>query len=402
MSKSDWKRGASESRQQIELLRARWPKAFPAKGHEVRPLANAAPAIAEALGWSNAYARGVLSPWVLREAYCRAVLAHAMRINLDGSESEQTVEDEARAMATARLALLADRKAQEPQRKAQEAERKARAAAAKPPPPAPLPARARACAAGRARARPGAAEGAEDPHARRVRKGGLAQARARDDGSRDHHSAPGAMRAPPTGLGASHSRERQAPPMALADVTPSAGRVRGRLPHFNACHVFVLFAKAPFVWTRKAHFVEAIMKVIVLASQKGGVGKTTLTGNLAVAAELAGDGPSVLIHTDPQGSLSAWWNARQAESPALAPATLAGLGTKLKGLEAAGYAYAVVDTPPAITDAIKAVVALADLVLIPVKPSPHDLRAVGRTVEIAREGGKDSASSSPRRKPMPF
>ena len=131
MSKSDWKRGASESRQQIELLRARWPKAFPAKGHEVRPLANAAPAIAEALGCSNAYARGVLSPWVLREAYCRAVLAHAMRINLDGSETELTVDDEARAMATARLALIAARKAQEP-------ERKARAAAAKPP-PAPLP-----------------------------------------------------------------------------------------------------------------------------------------------------------------------------------------------------------------------------------------------------------------------
>ncbi len=130
------------------------------------------------------------------------------------------------------------------------------------------------------------------------------------------------------------------------------------------------------------------MKVIVLASQKGGVGKTTLSGNLAVAAELAGDGPSVLIDTDPQGSLSAWWNAREADSPALAPATLAGLAAKLKGLEAAGYAYAVVDTPPAITDAIKAVVALADLVLIPVKPSPHDLRAVGRTVEIAREGGK--------------
>src|SRR5271166_4991357 len=132
MSKSDWKRGAGESRQQIELLRARWPKAFPAKGHEVRPLANAASAIAEALGWSNAYARGVLSPWVLREAYCRAVLAHTMRINLDGSESELTVDDEARAMATKRLEQIAARKAQEPERKAQ-------AAAAKPPPPAPLP-----------------------------------------------------------------------------------------------------------------------------------------------------------------------------------------------------------------------------------------------------------------------
>ncbi len=85
-----------------------------------------------ALGWSNAYARGVLHAWKMREAYCRAVLAHAMRINLDGSESELTVDDEARAMATARLAVIAARKAQEPERKAQEA-------AAKPPAPALLP-----------------------------------------------------------------------------------------------------------------------------------------------------------------------------------------------------------------------------------------------------------------------
>jgi len=56
------------------------------------------------------------------------------------------------------------------------------------------------------------------------------------------------------------------------------------------------------------------MQVIVFASQKGGVGKTTLTANLGVAAELSGDGPAVLIDTDPQGSLAAWWNAREAES----------------------------------------------------------------------------------------
>ena len=135
MSKSDWKRGASESRQQIELLRARWPKAFPAKGHEVRPLANAAPAIAEALGWSHAYAKGVLSPWVLREAYCRAVMRYPMRVNLDGSESELTVDDEARAMATSRLAQIAARKAKEAPRK-QEPEL---AAVAQPPAAAPEP-----------------------------------------------------------------------------------------------------------------------------------------------------------------------------------------------------------------------------------------------------------------------
>jgi chromosome partitioning protein len=65
------------------------------------------------------------------------------------------------------------------------------------------------------------------------------------------------------------------------------------------------------------------MYVIVLASQKGGAGKTTLAAHLAVAAEAAGDGPAVLIDTDPQGSLSAWWNVRKAEVPVLAPMTSA-------------------------------------------------------------------------------
>ena len=79
------------------------------------------------------------------------------------------------------------------------------------------------------------------------------------------------------------------------------------------------------------------MHVIVLASQKGGAGKTTLAAHLAVAAEAAGDGPAVLIDTDPQGSLSAWWNVREAETPALAPTTIAELPEKLAALAEAGY-----------------------------------------------------------------
>lgn len=133
------------------------------------------------------------------------------------------------------------------------------------------------------------------------------------------------------------------------------------------------------------------LQVIVFASQKGGVGKTTLTANLGVAAEMAGDGPAVLIDTDPQGSLAAWWNAREAETPALAPTTLNELPAKLQALGEAGFRYAFLDTPPAITDAIRAVVKRADFVLIPVKASPHDLRAVGRTVEIAQDEGKSFA-----------
>lgn len=130
------------------------------------------------------------------------------------------------------------------------------------------------------------------------------------------------------------------------------------------------------------------MHVIVLASQKGGAGKTTLAAHIAVAAEVDGDGPTVLIDADPQGSLSAWWNVRDAQTPALAPATIAELPAKLAALAEAGYKIAVVDTPPAITEAIGAVLRSADFVVIPTRPSPHDLRAVGSTVELVQGAGK--------------
>jgi chromosome partitioning protein len=130
------------------------------------------------------------------------------------------------------------------------------------------------------------------------------------------------------------------------------------------------------------------MHVIVLASQKGGAGKTTLAAHIAVAVEAAGDGPAVLIDTDPQGSLSAWWNVREAQTPALAPTTIAELPAKLTALDEAGFRIAVVDTPPAITEAIGAVLQSADFVVIPTRPSPHDLRAVGSTVELVRDAGK--------------
>jgi len=144
---------------------------------------------------------------------------------------------------------------------------------------------------------------------------------------------------------------------------------------------------------------KARLRVIVLACQKGGAGKTTLAAHIAVAAEAAGAGPAVLIDTDPQGSLSAWWNERKANSPALAPASVAELTKKLSDLAQAGYAWAVVDTPPAITEAISAVVQAADLVLIPTRPSPHDLRAVGSTVALIEAADKPFAFVVTQAKP---
>jgi len=130
------------------------------------------------------------------------------------------------------------------------------------------------------------------------------------------------------------------------------------------------------------------MLVLVLASQKGGSGKTTLSGHLAVEAERAGIGPVALIDTDPQGSLSQWWNAREASTPYFAQIGVLDLGEGLAHLKKSGVRLAVIDTPPAITGSISKVVAHADLVLVPTRPSPHDLRAVGATVDIAEKHNK--------------
>ncbi len=130
------------------------------------------------------------------------------------------------------------------------------------------------------------------------------------------------------------------------------------------------------------------MYVLVLASQKGGSGKTTLSGHLAVEAQSAGIGPVALIDTDPQGSLSQWWNARSAPEPLFAKVGTLELGEALHDLRDSGITLAVIDTPPAITQSIAHVISYADLVILPTRPSPHDLRAVGATVDAAERYSK--------------
>ena len=91
------------------------------------------------------------------------------------------------------------------------------------------------------------------------------------------------------------------------------------------------------------------MKVIVIANQKGGSGKSTSTVHLAVAAEQASDGPVVISDTDPQGSTVDWFNQRKKaglETPRYAPLTLTDLPQYLHALEQAGASYLFIDTAP--------------------------------------------------------
>src|SRR5215472_7092841 len=88
------------------------------------------------------------------------------------------------------------------------------------------------------------------------------------------------------------------------------------------------------------------MRTIVLASRKGGAGKTTLSGHIAVEAERAGAGPVAVIDMDPMGSLSAWWNARKADTPRAAGVGEGRLAEALDSLCGSGIALCVIDTPP--------------------------------------------------------
>jgi chromosome partitioning protein len=130
------------------------------------------------------------------------------------------------------------------------------------------------------------------------------------------------------------------------------------------------------------------LKTIVITSQKGGSGKTTLAAHLAVEAERVGDAPAWLIDTDRQATLSRWHDRREGETPQRADVPFTRLEAGLAALAGRGAAYCFIDTPPTISDQNATVVNLADLVLIPVRLSPADLWAVAQTVALAKDAGK--------------
>jgi chromosome partitioning protein len=131
------------------------------------------------------------------------------------------------------------------------------------------------------------------------------------------------------------------------------------------------------------------MKTIVISSQKGGSAKTTLTTHLAVEAERAGDGPIWLLDTDKQGTLSRWHDRRQSDTPQRAEIPFRELAVGVNTLATRHHAaFCFLDTAPAISDQSAAIIALADLVLIPVQPSPADLWAVAETIELVKGAGK--------------
>jgi chromosome partitioning protein len=141
------------------------------------------------------------------------------------------------------------------------------------------------------------------------------------------------------------------------------------------------------------------MHIVTVTSRKGGVGKTTLSCILAVEAERSGYGPVALIDSDPMRGLDMWWQSRKSESLGLISLD-AGLASAVSVAERRGTKLLIIDTPTAdIGSAVGTAVSAAHLVLIPVQPSPHDLRAIGSTVEICEKAGKPLVFIINRTKP---
>lgn len=131
------------------------------------------------------------------------------------------------------------------------------------------------------------------------------------------------------------------------------------------------------------------MKTIVISSQKGGSAKSTLAALLSVEAERAGNGPVWLIDTDQQGTLSRWHDRRESETPQRGEIPFKDLASGLITIAGKhGAAFCFIDTAPAISGQSEGIIALADLVLIPVQPSPADLWAVAETIGLVKGAGK--------------
>lgn len=128
---------------------------------------------------------------------------------------------------------------------------------------------------------------------------------------------------------------------------------------------------------------DAGFRVVTVANQKGGCGKTTLSTHLAVEGSLRGH-KVLLVDLDPQGSAAKWWKRRQSNVPLLVAITATQLADTLATAREEGYEWTVIDTPPHAAAEIRIAVAAADHVLVPTRPTIMDLDALPETADIVR------------------
>lgn len=124
--------------------------------------------------------------------------------------------------------------------------------------------------------------------------------------------------------------------------------------------------------------------IISVQNQKGGVGKTTLAIHISHALALQ-KGRVLLVDSDPQGSARDWAAMRTSEMPF----SVVGLDrpTIHRDLPAIAksYRHVVIDGPPRVSDLARSAIMAANVVLIPVQPSPYDVWATDKVIHLIQE-----------------
>lgn len=139
--------------------------------------------------------------------------------------------------------------------------------------------------------------------------------------------------------------------------------------------------------------------IITITNGKGGVGKSTIAINLSGA--LAKKSENVyLIDADPQGTTSDWFKSRQELKPeqiihknlnvSPTPWTVHELTTKLDE-QAKCYKTIIIDCGPANDKISRTAIAISDFTIIPVTPSPYDIRSARKTIDMIHSGKSSAA-----------
>lgn len=132
-----------------------------------------------------------------------------------------------------------------------------------------------------------------------------------------------------------------------------------------------------------------VAHIITIAQQKGGAGKTTLAAHLGVV--LAEYGLRVaMLDVDPQASLSQWHKVRSSlDQSTITPLDLFAcsgvrIPAELDRLKSK-YDFIIIDSPPHADTEARNAIRYADLVIIPMQPSPLDLWATQATLKLAKQ-----------------
>jgi chromosome partitioning protein len=124
--------------------------------------------------------------------------------------------------------------------------------------------------------------------------------------------------------------------------------------------------------------------IISFLNQKGGVGKTTLSINVATALALK-KLKILLIDADPQNSSLDWAAVRKKEGLfTVVSITKPIIHKEVKKLSK-DYDHIIIDGPPRIYDVAKSAIVSSDLVIMPVQPSPYDVWAASEVVTLIKE-----------------